>query len=260
MVLGTSVTVHYRSTAPFPDNTRGFFYYHRPKGLPERAGEIRFRKVPTDDPKMLPQGSDLLLPHGVPWSLPLWYLAVHPAFTAFWESLIRDKLITSSLVEEFAKTSSRWTELPVQLTLRTPAIHALGQPFTVQIGHKSRKICIADDQGPSPITLFTPFANLFVKGEFPPTALSTRISLFVGQFRLIFVCPLLDRWDSVCAVVCIEHNGNNFVVRVLDIHEAYRDKIRTNVGDTHPLTFRARNYNPSIAYDKLLKMAEERRR
>ena len=56
----------------FPEDTRGFLYYHSPAaGVPPAAGELRFRLTPRDDPASFDKGSDLQMETGLPWQIPL---------------------------------------------------------------------------------------------------------------------------------------------------------------------------------------------
>ncbi|KAF8870117.1 hypothetical protein BD779DRAFT_1479155, partial [Infundibulicybe gibba] len=69
------IACHYhgiRVRPPFPNNTRGFFHYYHPPGLPFTASGLRFRVMPGMDvsPANFDAGEDLLLPLGVPWQVP----------------------------------------------------------------------------------------------------------------------------------------------------------------------------------------------
>ncbi|KAJ7173149.1 hypothetical protein C8R46DRAFT_990954 [Mycena filopes] len=56
-------------THPFPENTAGFLYYHRPHDAAPLEGSVRFRCTPTPVPSSFATGHDLLLPSGVPWQI-----------------------------------------------------------------------------------------------------------------------------------------------------------------------------------------------
>lgn len=164
----------------FPANARGFLYYFRPKNLPETAGAVRFRQMPNDEPSNFSQGSDLLL-QGIPWSLPIWFLASGPHYAAICQSLIQDNLIDRNLVgrcrEVFPSAVSRIRS--------TTVIFALGQPFAVPFGKQVRKIWIADADGALGLTLALPFLKPFTTKEAIPTGLGMPITLYLP----LNLCP-----------------------------------------------------------------------
>ncbi|KAG7443286.1 uncharacterized protein BT62DRAFT_339099 [Guyanagaster necrorhizus] len=78
----------------FPPRTEGFFYYHQQHdSLP---GEVRFSLANAGDTGT---DMDLLLPNGLPWSLPLWYIASAPKYETLLQKLIEDGLVSSELVQ-----------------------------------------------------------------------------------------------------------------------------------------------------------------
>ncbi|KAJ7155665.1 hypothetical protein C8R46DRAFT_432679 [Mycena filopes] len=70
----TQLLYHYSNappylTQPFPQNTAGFLYYHRPHDAAPLEGSVRFRCTATPLPSSFATGHDLLLPSGAPWQL-----------------------------------------------------------------------------------------------------------------------------------------------------------------------------------------------
>ncbi|KAF6747460.1 hypothetical protein DFP72DRAFT_1075335 [Ephemerocybe angulata] len=65
--------IYYGHAQNFPPKTKGFLYFHKPNLNPHIAsGAIRFRLVPTPDPKLFNQGTDLITERtGLPWEMPL---------------------------------------------------------------------------------------------------------------------------------------------------------------------------------------------
>ncbi|KAK0466707.1 uncharacterized protein EV420DRAFT_1758649 [Desarmillaria tabescens] len=95
---------------PFPKSCKGFLYYWTHPDLPVALGSIRFRIIPEGDPSLFSAGKDLLLPNGMPWSIPLHQLVV-------WKGnmlrlLLKDKLVDQSLI------SSEYIRVFVELRLK----------------------------------------------------------------------------------------------------------------------------------------------
>ncbi|KAK0494285.1 hypothetical protein EDD18DRAFT_365344 [Armillaria luteobubalina] len=78
----------------FPPRTEGFLYYHhRHDSLP---GEVRFRLTNTGD---INAGMDLLLPNGLLWSIPLWYIVSGSRYKNLLPKLIADGVVSTELVQ-----------------------------------------------------------------------------------------------------------------------------------------------------------------
>ena len=109
----------------FPTNTTGFLYYHIPSYTPPLAGEVRFRITPSSDPSSFAMGSDLLMRHGIPWRIPLLYVAGRDIFKDLHALLIRDGFITPQILD--AATSA-------EMTLTTTGhIHKVGSTVTALV-------------------------------------------------------------------------------------------------------------------------------
>ncbi|TFK38661.1 hypothetical protein BDQ12DRAFT_723009 [Crucibulum laeve] len=84
-----------RTHVNFPEHAKGFFYYAEPKEGPLYEGEVRFRCCESSDPSAFASGSDLLLPSGTPWNIPLVRIAEeHERYQLLPEFLIKDGAIT----------------------------------------------------------------------------------------------------------------------------------------------------------------------
>jgi hypothetical protein len=90
----------------FPEGTRGFLYYNEPKaGAPPAAGDLRFRVTPGNTPASFVQGSDLLWPTGLPWSIPLLGMVEKPESVQcqpILQLLLDDGIVTPTLLETCA--------------------------------------------------------------------------------------------------------------------------------------------------------------
>ncbi|KAF5309591.1 hypothetical protein D9611_013942 [Ephemerocybe angulata] len=64
--------IYYGHAQNFPPKTKGFLYFHKPTLNPHiAAGAIRFRLVPTPDPKLFNRRTDLIMERtGLPWESP----------------------------------------------------------------------------------------------------------------------------------------------------------------------------------------------
>jgi hypothetical protein len=88
----------------FPAHAQGFLYYTAPPSFPA-AGQVRFRLAPFPDPSLFHKGEDLLLPTGLPWSLPA------PALRAAGLLAIRTCLFSSGDLSP--AHFDRWQNLPI---------------------------------------------------------------------------------------------------------------------------------------------------
>ena len=112
--------------APFPENTRGFLYYHSPSFAPPHVGQLRFRLTNSAEPKDFASGRDLLDQNGaLPFFWPLRGLVLHQSYRPIIDTLLRNGLITDNVVRDIARLwSSRtghWR----------PTLFAFDRPFLV---------------------------------------------------------------------------------------------------------------------------------
>lgn len=112
---------------PFPPGTQGFLHFHLPEDGPPMAGEIRFRVTAGPEVSAFDGGSDLLMPHGVLWKMPLVALS-KPAHSSrnhdFQKLLLSDKFITSKLMAQCSRLYDTVPHMPVP---RSVVIHSINQ-------------------------------------------------------------------------------------------------------------------------------------
>lgn len=119
-------TLHAGSQLPFPPNTGGFLYFHRPPpGAPDLAGDIRFRVTNDPDPASFAAGHDLQL-YGVPWTKALapWAGAVR----GFESMLLDDGLIMPKQLDRLRMLTKGAGRAQIR-----GAIYAYKQPFTIDL-------------------------------------------------------------------------------------------------------------------------------
>lgn len=180
---------HYGSGKPFPPNTRGFFYYHSPASMPLTAGEIRFRLTQSASPKDFCAGLDLLLPNGLPWSLPLVRLAhglYHRAESSTFrqavlvESLVLDRLVNTATLDGIAVSlkAASYGEKPKFLP--TNVINDLSQLVEFTLQHQSLSCIFIGEKRVSPVRIHSPFVYHSIKQGHSGT-----IRPFSGQYCII---------------------------------------------------------------------------
>lgn len=163
---------HYGSGKPFPPNTRGFLYYHSPAFMPPTAGEIRFRLTQSSSPKDFYTGSDLLLPNGLPWSLPLVRLAhglYHRAEGlpfrqgVLVELLAQDKLVNTATLNGIAVSlkAAGFGEKPQDLP--TNIIHDLDQLVNFSFQIQALSCMFVGENRVSPVRIHSPFVYRSIK-------------------------------------------------------------------------------------------------
>ncbi|KAJ7232035.1 hypothetical protein B0H12DRAFT_1239752 [Mycena haematopus] len=106
----------------FPPRTAGYFYFHRPEGLPSAAGAIRFR-ITSVNPANFSKGHDLLRPDGVPWEVTLPTIAkTRPVLR---DLILRDGLVTEAELDECLKM------FPFHRAGPQTLIYRFDQPFSL---------------------------------------------------------------------------------------------------------------------------------
>ncbi|KAF8875856.1 hypothetical protein BD779DRAFT_1562357 [Infundibulicybe gibba] len=112
-------------------NTRGFFYYHRPPGLPFTASGVRFRVTPSKDPSLtnFEAGKDLLFPFGLPWQISFPSIVICSSTLGHLRDyLLRCGAITQSEVDTYRAQFGSY--LPSSYY----TLHTLDQPFPISFG------------------------------------------------------------------------------------------------------------------------------
>ncbi|KAF8175809.1 hypothetical protein BJ912DRAFT_1146973 [Pholiota molesta] len=114
----------------FPENTRGFFYYHKPPDGPEFSAGVRFRIC--NSAADFEHGRDLLDTRGDIWSPKLLELVKHNQHRQFLSLLRAENLIDEELIHDINKLDT---------THNVRRCHAsLSDPFYMNLGHTSKKI------------------------------------------------------------------------------------------------------------------------
>lgn len=132
--------------AAWPPGTIGFFYFYRRPDLSVKTGQIRFRVVPSADPRRFKVGKDLLYPSGLPWSLPAAYACGKPHYRMFGAMLARDGIITEEVMKELADDAEH-------LGHRNHILNALNEPFAVDFSNGLHKMYIVGEGPPSLLNL-----------------------------------------------------------------------------------------------------------
>ncbi|KAF7981286.1 hypothetical protein HWV62_34195 [Athelia sp. TMB] len=164
---------HQGAIVPFPPDTRGFLYYHpAPSDKPDVTSEIRFRVTTADDAKAFAAGSDLLLPNGAPWRIPLLRLVGEgrdsrtPSLSHLMAArLLEDGLVTKALLRK-CRRLVKMTEVPAGLS-RKIVIHSLGQPFPVDFAHNRVLVTFLGAESTDITRTLAPWASVTKKGR-PP--------------------------------------------------------------------------------------------
>ncbi|KAK0494196.1 hypothetical protein EDD18DRAFT_363488 [Armillaria luteobubalina] len=123
----------------FPPRTEGFLYYHHQhNSLP---GEVRFCLANTGD---INGGMDLLLPNGLPWSIPLWYIVSGSKYKDLLPKLIADGLVSTELVQ---RCESMYPPAWAHRRKRATVLMNWNDVFAVALNSKRTKLWIAGEKG-----------------------------------------------------------------------------------------------------------------
>ncbi len=131
----------------FPPRTKGFLYYHQKRdSLP---GEVRFCLTDVSD---IHTGTDLLLPNGLPWSIPLWYIVSAPRHKNLLQKLIADGLVSTELVQRCEwMFPAAWA----RRRRRATVLVDWNDVFAVALNAKQTKLWIAGESAKKEVVLLT---------------------------------------------------------------------------------------------------------
>ncbi|KAG6873065.1 hypothetical protein C0995_003371 [Termitomyces sp. Mi166 len=121
-VLKYHKTIH--SNLPFPPSTQGFLYMYTDPRLPILASQIRFRITPSNDPAQFASGTDLVDPHGEPWTLSALDLAYYARFEHLKQQLLHDGY--TEYIDALSKLPKRGPHL-------RRSLYYLEQPFVIDM-------------------------------------------------------------------------------------------------------------------------------
>ncbi|KAI0749679.1 hypothetical protein C8Q80DRAFT_639178 [Daedaleopsis nitida] len=129
--MGPRVHEHHQTF--FPHGTHGFFYLARSPQMHFLTSELRFRITDSSAPGSFELGRDLILPYGLPWTIPLAKMVSWPSwFPIIWK-LMEDGLVPYAVKKmhpEFLK--------PVHESGETVGrvLHSYNQPFIYNFEEK----------------------------------------------------------------------------------------------------------------------------
>ncbi|KAK7437385.1 hypothetical protein VKT23_018630 [Stygiomarasmius scandens] len=188
---------------PFPPNTSGFYYLHKPTGnVPKFAGGIRFRICPSNDPMSFERGSDLLLSRGLPWQITNWILALD--YVHWGMELVSSGEMDIEIIELCQKLAK---EAKLKHTPRQTVVYALKQPFSMTFGRRTARIWVANEGKLVAFTLWNDILSPYT------------------------VQSLNDQIEET-ALVCFDMEKGNLVLRLLSVPPAYKGKMEYSVGNT----------------------------
>ncbi|KAK0440147.1 hypothetical protein EV421DRAFT_2037016 [Armillaria borealis] len=131
----------------FPPRTEGFLYYHHQHD--SSPGEVRFCLANASD---INTSMDLLLPNGLPWSIPLWYIVSAPRYKILLQKLIADGLVSTELVQRCEwMFPAAWA----RKRRRATVLVNWNDVFTVALDAKHTKLWIAGEKGMKETMLLT---------------------------------------------------------------------------------------------------------
>lgn len=155
---------------PFPDDTSGFFYYHKPATASAIAGQIRFRVTSTPDPASWTSGHDLQNPRGLTWEIPLAKITDnYPRLIAIRTLLLHDGLVSPETVNRCELIADWRRKLGSNMLLSH-----LGESFLVRFSAQDRgrfAVIGRDDQK------FVKMRSLFRDMRYP------RLDVYTGKLK-----------------------------------------------------------------------------
>ncbi|KAJ7628787.1 hypothetical protein FB45DRAFT_44338 [Roridomyces roridus] len=131
-----NTTISYERPGEFPFGSQGFLYYRA--GSTPVGGSLRFRLAASLDG--FAHGTDLPLPSGLPWSIPLAYMVSRVKYTSILDELLRTGLVTAEAVENLRRSLVKRLQLD-----RT--LFELGQLFPVDFSSKMMNMTVVGADG-----------------------------------------------------------------------------------------------------------------
>ncbi|KAF8200125.1 hypothetical protein BJ912DRAFT_1054516 [Pholiota molesta] len=114
----------------YPENTRGFFYYHASTDGPGFDAGVRFRIC--DSAGAFAHGRDLLYPRGDVWGPKILELVKHKLYNGFLAFARAENLIDEALVNDINR-------LDIAKTMRTHN-YSLSDPFLLNLAHSIERL------------------------------------------------------------------------------------------------------------------------
>ncbi|RDB29966.1 hypothetical protein Hypma_013753, partial [Hypsizygus marmoreus] len=118
----------------FPENSRGFLYYHCDPKLPLTSGAVRFRVTPNAHASSFTAGTDLMAADGLaPWAIWLVTIANTSRYNGLKEALLSDGLVMPELMAHCRKLVVG-AGLPTSLNrMYRHMLFTLEQPFVLDL-------------------------------------------------------------------------------------------------------------------------------
>jgi hypothetical protein len=196
---------HYVPT-PYPEGTRGFFYFHSPADGPELCAGVRFRIC--ESAAEFARGRDLLGMRGNVWGPKVLELVKYKVNKGFLALCRAEQLIDEALIDDLDRLDGLWNMKQYQ--------YLLSDPFDLNLAKSKQKIMYVTRTKAVrlafPQQVFCPAPNFFpLTGEafhHPRVRARVLISRFVGSFKAQFELSSLPEHKAL---------GPTLVIRVLDI-------------------------------------------
>ncbi|CAK5271173.1 unnamed protein product [Mycena citricolor] len=150
------------SHIPWPEDLRGFFYYHSPAKESPINGGLRFRVTDTPTRDGFLQGKDLLMPHGLPWAIPIDEIATRAHY--------QDQLLGILVRDGFAPPHLQKALVNLDVIRDSNWVSAFGQSWPVDWQTEySRIYLLPPGYPPVPVMVTHPWYNKRGKPKSPFT-------------------------------------------------------------------------------------------
>ncbi|KAJ7079997.1 hypothetical protein B0H15DRAFT_492403 [Mycena belliarum] len=234
---------------PFPPETRGFLYFRSVPDQSPYGGGLRFRVAATPDKGGFLGGHDLLMPHGLPWHIPIWELCTRRIHGDVLRILKEDGFAPPEMI--FASEKANVARDSVFIT-------ALGQRWPVDFQWEFSRIYLASP-GRLPIptlvqhSWYDNSSRFFAPSYGRGLVSLTKDANGALQLRLEKVLRLVKRTTNVKTLVPEEGSVTPFVGRIiLKSTKKEEAKLRLLVGEVHAasreLPWEPVNHNPLDVY------------
>ena len=202
----------------WPDNSKGFLYYHAPPNRPRIAGEVRLRLTPANDPSTFEQGSDLCFidttnPNddstlSQPWRRPLYSLATNLATRPLYEKLIEDGFIPPDLdkaIQSLPKLRFMYS--------RCQFVHSINDTFILDLSSDWITIASISESGILPIQLLRQFRDFRINQNPYTGSVLARFERSTLPQHINTRTVVLRVLQEVTPVECVLPDYDEYIVR-----------------------------------------------
>ncbi|KDR82904.1 hypothetical protein GALMADRAFT_238550 [Galerina marginata CBS 339.88] len=192
---------------PFPENTKGVFYYHEGFGQSKLSGGLRFRLC--DRLAEFSEGQDLESTLGEPWAIDLYNICRYRSYTLLRNFLVQEGLVDEDLVSDLQKIPStnfrgvRW-------------IYSIDQAVVLNLQQTRFSFALLTSKALKTVTIYRPVTDVCTNTRFNPYKGLVRVRFELStlpEHTAIGPTLVMRCLDLLTPVECVSKAYDNFLQR-----------------------------------------------